>query len=121
MAELLLCYVKDIPQEVDQRKIGRDPATDKLNNEFEELLSRKHRKLENFVVTFSMTEKGPTEVKIEPKASPKPEPKPSVRTEPKPKVSAAATTTSKAPVASEYQTDEPLPSTKSISNALLPE
>lgn len=99
-------------KEVDQRKIGRDPATDKLNDAFEELLTRKHKKLENFVITFSMTESAPAAAKVEPKVIPKPEPTPPVKSEPRPAVSKATSTTSKAPIASEYQTEEPLPSSK---------
>ncbi len=105
-------------KEVDQRKIGRDPETDKVNNDFEEVLGRKYKEYDNFVVTFSTTGVAPAEVKVEakpiskpePKPTPRPEPKPSVKPEHKPPVSAPAYTTPKGPIASEYETDEPLPS-----------
>ncbi|MBY9003829.1 MAG: hypothetical protein KGD73_07645 [Candidatus Lokiarchaeota archaeon] len=41
-------------KEIDQRKIGRDPATDEIYGHLENLLNRESKKLENFVVTFEM-------------------------------------------------------------------
>ena len=126
-------------KEVDQRKIGRDPETDKLNGAFEELLTRTHRELDNFVVTFSTAEikveakpiskpeptaplkpesKVPVKpelgapVKAEPKPVSKPEPKSVIKSEPKPSEAATPTSSSKPLIASEYDTKEPLPSSK---------
>ena len=118
-------------KEVDQRKIGRDPETDKLNGAFEELLTRTHRELDNFVVTFStaeikiepkpITKPEPTiPVKTEPKPISKPEPiipiktepKPVIKPEPKPSVATIPSSSSKTLIASEYDTKEPLPSPK---------
>ena len=99
-------------KEIDQRKIGRVPETDKINQSFEEVLGRKYKKLDNFVITFSTTGVTAAEVKVTAKPTPKPEPKSSVKSEPKPAVSAPASTASKVVVASEYETDEPLPSSR---------
>ena len=99
-------------KEVDQRKIGRDPETDKVNQAFEEVLDRKHRELENFVITFSTAAVEAAEIKVTVKPTPKPEPKPSVKPEPKPTVSAPTPTTSRSVVASEYESDEPLLASK---------
>lgn len=104
-------------KEVDQRKIGRDPETDKVNQEFAETLNKKCKELDNFVITFSITAVPSKVAKVEPKPTPKPEPKPSVKAEPKPTVSAPATTASKPSIASEYETEEPLPSSKPIFDA----
>ena len=103
-------------KEIDQRKIGRVPETDKINQSFEEVLGRKYKELDNFVITFSTTGVTATEVKVAAKPTPKPEPKPSVKSEPKPAVSAPVSTAPKGVVASEYETDEPLPSSKPISD-----
>ncbi len=112
-------------EEVDQRKIGRDPETDKVNQAFEEVLGRKFKELDNFVVTFSTTGVEAAETKVaaqptpkpEPKPVSTPEPKPAITPEPKPVVSAPASTASKGAVASEYETEEPLPSSKPPSDA----
>ena len=50
-------------REIDQRKIGRDPATDEQYAELEKLLNRECKPLENYVVTFDLMEKEPTPVK----------------------------------------------------------
>ncbi|MFX1340688.1 MAG: hypothetical protein ACFFDK_18905 [Promethearchaeota archaeon] len=99
-------------KEVDQRKIGRDPETDKVNQAFEEVLDRKYKELDNFVVTFSTAGVEAAEIKVVAKPTPKPEPQPTVKPEPKPVVSAPTPTTSKNIVASEYESDEPLPASK---------
>jgi hypothetical protein len=100
-------------KEVDQRKVGRDPETDKVNQAFEEVLGRKYKEMDNFVVTFSTTGVAPTAIKAEAKPAPKPEPKPAPKPEPKPTVSPPAPSASKGAVASEYESDEPLPSSVS--------
>ena len=104
-----------IIKEIDQRKIGRDPETDKLNGTFEELLTRTHQELDNFVVTFSTAEikmepkpiskPEPTiSVKPEPKPVIKSEPKPVIKSEPKPSVATTPSSSSKTLIASEYDT-----------------
>jgi hypothetical protein len=50
-------------REIDQRKIGRDPATNEQYAELEKLLNRECKELENFVVTFDLMEKEPIPVK----------------------------------------------------------
>ena len=112
-------------EEVDQRKIGRDPETDEVNQAFEEVLDRKFKELDNLVVTFSTAGVEAAETKVaaqptprpEPKPVSTPEPKPAVTPEPKPVVSIPAPTASKDAVASEYETDEPLPSSKPPADA----
>ena len=41
--------------EIDQRKIGRVPETDELNNNLESILNKNFKELDNFVITFSET------------------------------------------------------------------
>jgi hypothetical protein len=126
-------------EEIDQRKIGRVPETDKVNQEFEEVLNRKFKELENFVVSFSTTGIEAVETKVAAQPTPKPEPKlvstleskpistpepkPAVIPETKPVASAPTPNASKGAVASEYETDEPLPSSKpaSVAEVQLPE
>ncbi len=45
---------RDLKQimEIDQRKIGRDPVTDEIYGNLENLLNRESKMLENYVVTF---------------------------------------------------------------------
>jgi len=52
---------RDLKQimEIDQRKIGRDPTTDEIYQNLEKLLNRDNKKLENYVVTFEMSESEP--------------------------------------------------------------
>jgi len=47
---------RDLKQimEIDQRKIGRDPVTDEIYGNLENLLNQESKKLENYVVTFEM-------------------------------------------------------------------
>lgn len=123
-------------KEVDQRKIGRDPETDKINLAFEEVLDRKYKELDNLVVTFSTAGVEAADTKVAPKPTPKPEPqpvgepepkpvvkselepttklepKPATKPEPIPAVSSIAPPNSKSFIASEYESDEPLPSSK---------
>ena len=106
-------------KEIDQRKIGRDPETDKVNEAYEQILTRNHQELDNYVVTFSTAEiKVETKPEVKPVAKPevkpvaKPEVKPVIKPEPKPTMAASTSASSKTPIASEYETDEVLPSTK---------
>jgi len=52
---------RDLKQimEIDQRKIGRDPATDEVYGNLEKLLNRESKQLENYVVTFQMNDAEP--------------------------------------------------------------
>lgn len=65
-------------KEIDERKIGRDPQTDEVNSELQDLLNRKFRNLENLIVTFSTSgvDTAASKPKPTPAAKPKPEPKP---------------------------------------------
>ena len=106
-------------KEIDQRKIGRDPETDKVNEAYEQILTRNHQELDNYVVTFSTAEikvetkpEGKPVAKPEVKPVAKPEVKPVIKPEPKPTMAASTSASSKTPIASEYETDEVLPSTK---------
>ncbi len=84
--------IKEI-KEIDQRKVGRVPHETELNEEFQELLHRKHKKLENNIITFdrSVTKVSSTKSKAKPKtgliSKPTPKPQPIEKSESKPKVS----------------------------------
>jgi hypothetical protein len=39
-------------KEIDERKIGRDPETDNLNEQLQDILNRDYKELENYIVTF---------------------------------------------------------------------
>lgn len=101
--------IKDI-YEIDQRKIGRDPDTDKLNTEFQNVFNRKYRELDNFVVSFDMKEV----IMPAPKPAVKEEIKPIPKSEPiiAPAVSKPTTPERKVQVASEYAAEEEMPSIK---------
>ncbi len=103
-------------KEIDERKIGRDPQTDELNSELQDLLNRKFKSLENFIVTFSTSgvDTAASKPKPTPAAKPKPEPKPvpveSKRVLPKPVVKPfddkPPSSSKSGTVASEYDTKE---------------
>ena len=73
-------------KEIDERKIGRDPQTDEVNSELQDLLNRKFKNQENFIVTFSTTgvDTAVSKPKPTPAVKPKPQPKPQPKPEPKP-------------------------------------
>jgi hypothetical protein len=71
-------------KEIDQRKVTRDPETDELNDELQQVLNKEFKVVEEFVVTFGKGELVPLSSK--PTAKPKPKPQPKVETELKPKV-----------------------------------
>ncbi|MFX1257933.1 MAG: hypothetical protein ACFFAN_08745 [Promethearchaeota archaeon] len=86
-------------KEIDQRKIGRDPETDEFNEELQKILKKNYQELDNFIINFSIKEYDPRLPK----------------SEPKPATSQPITKPSTTPViASEYDTKEPLASTKPI-------
>jgi hypothetical protein len=61
-------------KEIDERKIGRDPETDKLYEELQDILNREYKELDNYIVIFDMKDIGisaPKHVAI-PKVSPEP-------------------------------------------------
>ncbi len=103
--------IKEI-YEIDQRKIGRDPETDKFNTEFQKVFNRKYKELDNFVVSFDMKEviipapKPVVKEGIKPKAVPEPEPVMA------PTISKPTTPERKVQVASEYAAEEAMPSIK---------
>jgi len=74
------CSGRDIKtlKEIDQRKIGRDPETDKFNEELQEVLNREYKELDNFIISYSSKEIETVPVKpaIKPEHIPKPEVKP---------------------------------------------
>ena len=41
-------------KEVDERKIGRDPETNGLNEQLQEILNREYKELDNYIVTFDV-------------------------------------------------------------------
>jgi hypothetical protein len=62
-------------KEVDQRKIGRVPEIDEINDELQTLLSRKFKPLDDYTVTFELEAEIPSAVRTASKPEPKPEPK----------------------------------------------
>ena len=102
--------------EIDARKVGRDPATDDLNNKLQEVLNKKFHEMGDFIVSFG-EDGGIPVAKPIPKASPKPAatttvPKPApVKAEAKPTPAKAAPAkpapkTQKVEFASEYSETE---------------
>ena len=73
--------IKDL-KEIDQRKIGRVPEIDELNDELQILLNRKFKPLDDYTVTFELEADIPSAMKVEPVPETKPESK--VTPEPKP-------------------------------------
>ncbi|MFX1321887.1 MAG: hypothetical protein ACFFAQ_09605, partial [Promethearchaeota archaeon] len=77
--------IKEI-YEIDQRKIGRDPETDKFNTEFQKVFNRTYKELDDFIITFDLKEiiipASKPAVKEEVKPIPKPEPMPEPKPEP---------------------------------------
>lgn len=63
-------------KEIDERKLGRDPQTDEENSELQDLLNRKFKNQENFIVTFSTSGVDTAVSKPKPTPVAKPEPKP---------------------------------------------
>jgi hypothetical protein len=78
--------IKDL-KEVDQRKIGRVPEIDELNEELQTLLNKKVKPLDDYTVTFELEADIPSAVKPAPKPKPEPKvkPKPKITPEPVPK------------------------------------
>jgi len=62
--------IKDL-KEIDQRKIGRVPEIDEINEDLQTLLNKEYKDLDNFVITFELKEIGGPIAE----AIPKPEPK----------------------------------------------
>jgi len=78
--------IKDL-KEIDQRKIGRVPEVDVLNDELQTLLNKKVKPLDDYTVTFELEADIPSAVKPapKPKLEPKVKPKPKITPEPVPK------------------------------------
>jgi len=81
--------IKDL-KEIDQRKIGRIPEIDELNDELQTLLNRNFKPLDDYTVTFELEADFPSamkqKIKPEPKLEPKftPEPVPETISKPEP-------------------------------------
>ncbi|MHA1488394.1 MAG: hypothetical protein ACTSRI_01920 [Promethearchaeota archaeon] len=84
-------------KEIDQRKVGRDPETDELNSELQEVLNKKYKELNNLTITFDLSETKLPPIKTASIQEPKTETKPKVapiqepKTETKPKVAPVPT------------------------------
>jgi hypothetical protein len=82
--------IKEI-QEIDDRKVGRVQHDTDLNEEFMELLKKKHNKLDNNIITFDMGVSKVSSRTSKPKPKPKAKPTPKPKEKPKPKVKPAPT------------------------------
>jgi hypothetical protein len=113
-------------REIDARKVGKVPEDTQINDELQEILSRKFTELDNYIVTFDAgVVKSVVVAKSEPRVEPRVEPKVEVKPAPAPSVSksvAPATTPAistpttpvkKVEAGSEYDMAEPMPSIKS--------
>jgi len=102
-------------KEVDQRKIGRVPEIDDINDELQTLLNRKFKNLDNFTVTFDMDGAFPSAIKSASKTVSTPAPKPEPVTRSADRLKPATIKTQPAPVkeemkhTSEYDTVPDLP------------
>jgi len=76
--------IRDL-KEIDQRKIGRVPEIDELNDELQTLLNKKVKPLDDYTVTFELEADIPSALKPAPKPKPKVAPEPKVTPEPVPK------------------------------------
>ena len=76
--------IRDL-KEIDQRKIGRVPEIDELNDELQTLLNRKVKPLDDYTVTFELDADIPSAVKPAPEPEPKVKPEPKITAEPVPK------------------------------------
>jgi len=102
-------------KEIDERKISRAPQTDKLNIELQDLLNRKFKNLEDFIITFPTSGVDTAVSKPKPTPAAKPEPKPapmeSKRVLPKPVVKPfddkPPSSSKSGTAASEYDIEEP--------------
>ncbi len=106
--------IKDL-KEIDQRKIGRVPQLDDLNDELQTLLNRGFKYLDDYTVTFDLDGEFPSAIKpaSKPVSTEAPIPKSVAKSVDKPKP--VAVKTQPAPVkkemkrASEYDTEPDLP------------
>lgn len=89
-------------KEIDQRKIGRDPETDRYNEELQELLNREHKEFDNFIISYASQEieAGP----VKSASPPKPKPVIEKKEESRPIIRVKSPEVAKAeiPVATEY-------------------
>jgi hypothetical protein len=98
-------------KEIDQRKIGRDLETDKLNEELQELLNREHTELNDFIISYATKdiEAVPVKPEIKPEPETKLEPKPMAQKveQPKPVIPSTPTQTVKSniPSVTEYDVE----------------
>ncbi len=75
--------IRDL-KEIDQRKIGRLPEIDELNDELQTLLNKKVKPLDDYTVTFELEADIPSAVKLKPKPEPEPKVKPIPKITPEP-------------------------------------
>ncbi len=104
-------------KEIDARKVGKVPEDTQINEELQDILTRKFTELDNYIVTFDAGAVKPVVVaKPEPKVEPKSAPTPSVSkpaaTKPTPAISKPVAPVKKMEVGSEYDVAEPMPSIK---------
>ncbi|MDX1797685.1 MAG: hypothetical protein R3255_03460 [Candidatus Lokiarchaeia archaeon] len=108
-------------REIDARKVGKVPEDTQINDELQEILSRKFTELDNYIVTFDAGVVKPvvvakSEPKVEPKVEVRPAPTPSVsklvKTAATPAISTPATPVKEVEAGSEYDIAEPMPSIK---------
>ncbi len=95
--------IRDL-KEIDQRKIGRIPEIDELNDELQTLLNKKVKPLDDYTVTFELEADIPSAVKLVLK--PEPTPKPISKPEP---IKQAAQPQPTMTHASEYDTKAEVP------------
>ncbi|MBN1217096.1 MAG: hypothetical protein JXA99_16875 [Candidatus Lokiarchaeota archaeon] len=69
-------------KEIDARKVKRVPLDTELNDELQQVLEKKHKKLDNFIVNFDLSG-GTSVTKPITASSTKKEPKPAAKPEPK--------------------------------------
>ena len=101
--------------EIDERKIGRDPETDKSNEGFQKLLDTEYQEVGNNIISFTMVdEEAAPAPKAAAPAAPKEKPKPTPKAVAQPKEKVALKPAAKAleevpTPASEYEIEEELP------------
>jgi hypothetical protein len=89
-------------KEIDQRKIGRDPETDRYHKELQELLNREHKEFDNFIISYASQEIETGPVKSAPPPKPKPVIEKAEETKPISQAKTTQATKIEIPAASEY-------------------
>ncbi len=75
-------------REINQKKVGRDSKTDELNEEFQEILNREYKAIDDCIITFELSAEKEEILKSKPnvKAAPKSKIKPEIKAEIKPEI-----------------------------------